>query len=90
MHAIINNVDFPFKVKIDKPVISETTHSLNAGDSFVLKLNQTEFIPVWVSSNKKVVTVSDDGTVKALKKGRATISTKINRVTYKCVVIVTE
>lgn len=90
MHAIINNVDFPFKVKIDKPVISETTHSLKAGDSFVLKLNQTEFVPVWVSSNKKVVTVSDDGTVKALKKGRATISTKINRVTYKCVVIVTE
>lgn len=90
IHAIVNNKDLVCRVKVDKPVISASTCTIKKGETYEIKLNQTEYNPVWTSSNKNVATVNEQGNITGIKKGRATISTKINRVTYRCVVVVTD
>ncbi len=79
----------PTKVTLNKKSISikaKATYKLTA------KLSPTKANPTtvtWTSNNKKVATVDKNGKVKAIKKGKATITaTTWNGKTTKCTVIV--
>ena len=57
-------------------------------DTFQLKISGTTKSVKWSSSKKKVATVSKTGKVTAKKPGKATITAKIGKKKYKCVVTV--
>ncbi len=70
-------------VKLDR-----TAASLCVGDSFKLQLTGTSKKPKWKSSAPKVVRVTSNGTVKALKAGNATVTATLNKKNYNCKVYV--
>lgn len=72
----VNATKLPLKVKQKTKALKVS--GLAKGDSIVS----------WKSGNKKVVTVSSKGTVKAKKKGKAVISVKSGSKTVKCKVTV--
>lgn len=67
---------------------------LKKGQSFTLKVKISPSNAIfknhriWRSSNKKVVTVSKNGKLKAKAKGKATISLRIRKKQAKCIVTV--
>lgn len=73
------------EAKID---LNKKSVTLDAGKSVQLKLTGTKKKVTWSSSNKKVVTVSSSGKVKAKGEGVATIRAKVGKKTYKCKVTV--
>ena len=77
------NAEAASKVKLNK-----TKLTLEVGKTATLKLKGAK-VKKWSSSNKKVVTVSSKGKVKAKKAGTATIKAKAkNGKIYKCKVTV--
>ena len=75
-----------------KMKLSKTKLSLKVGKSKTLKLKKgAKSIGrvKWKSSNKKVAVVSSKGKVKAKKAGKATITAKYKKKSYKCKVTVT-
>lgn len=62
--------------------------SLYAGDSYTLKLNNTNSKVKWYSSKKSIATVSSKGKVKAKKKGTCKIVAKVGKKKYTCKVTV--
>lgn len=75
----------------DTARLSETTLTLNAGDTHKLTIDKLAGRAVtWSSSNKKVATVKD-GKVTAIYMGKCTITAKVkNGKTYTCKVTVTD
>lgn len=71
-----------------KVKLSKTKAVLYVGKTITLKLKNNKKKIKWISSNKKVATVSSKGKVKAKKKGRATITAKVGKKKYKCKVMV--
>ena len=71
-----------------KPKLNKTKISVKTGKTYTLKVNGTTRMPKWKSSNKKVATVSSNGTVKGIKKGTAKITVTCNGVskTFKVTV----
>lgn len=64
--------------------ITNETYSIDAGQSFTLKLNGIKAKKVkWSSSNKSVATVNKKGVVKGIKKGKATITGKYKGLKFK-------
>ena len=64
--------------------ITNETYSIDAGQSFTLKLNGIKAKKVkWSSSNKSVATVSKKGVVKGIKKGKTTIIGKYKGLKFK-------
>ena len=53
-----------------------------------LKLIGTNQKGKWASNNKKVATVINDGKIKIIKKGKATITVKCNKKSYNCKLVV--
>ena len=79
------NANASSKVKLNK-----TNLTLEVGKTATLKLTGST-VKKWSSSDKKVVSVSTKGKVKAKKEGTATINAKAtNGKTYKCKVTVKE
>lgn len=78
------DVNAASKVKINK-----TKATINVGETVQLKVNGAKNVK-WVTSNKKVATVSSKGKVKGVKKGTATITAKVSKKKYKCKVTVKE
>ncbi len=70
-----------------KTKLSATKKTLYAGEQFALELTDAKGSVKWSSSNKKVATVKD-GLVVAVKNGKATISAKDSKKTYKCKITV--
>ena len=58
--------------------------TIYTGKTIRLKVNGTKNRIKWSSSNKKIVTVSQDGTIKGLKAGNATITAKVGKYSLKC------
>lgn len=54
------------------------------GNSLTLKVKNNKKKVSWSSSNKKVVTVSSKGVVKAIGKGNANVTAKISGKKYVC------
>lgn len=71
-----------------KPKINYTSKKVEVGDSFKLKLLNTTGGRNWVSSNKKIATVSSSGNVTGCNVGVVKISTKYEGITYACKVTV--
>lgn len=64
--------------------LTSDSYTLSQGKTLQLKINGVKAKKVkWKSSNKKIATVSKNGTVKAVKSGKATISGKYNGITFK-------
>ena len=64
--------------------LTTDSYTLSQGKTLQLKINGVKAKKVkWKSSNKKVATVSKNGTVKAVKSGKATISGKYKGITFK-------
>lgn len=68
--------------------LNSKTVYMAPGDTYQLKVVNTKKKVVWKSSNKKVVTVSGKGRLKAKKTGKATITARVKGKKLKCKVIV--
>lgn len=72
----------------NKPKLSNAKLKLGIDDSFILNLENNQSKIKWSSSDKKIATVSNNGTVKAKKVGTATITAKVGNKKYQCNVTV--
>lgn len=77
----------PHIISYAKSGINYTSKSIVVGKSTQLKV-KGEKVKKWSSSNKKVATVSNKGLVTGKKAGKATISAKTSKRTYRCKIIV--
>ena len=84
-----------FKVTVKNAALhlNQKTLSLQKGTPYTFKAyaNNTQLKATsvkWTASNKKIVSVSKNGTIKALKNGKAVITAKTSFGTAKCTVTV--
>lgn len=68
--------------------LNKSTLSLNVGKTYTLKLLNASGTVKWVSSNKKIVSITSKGIVKAISAGKATITAAYKDKKYKCSVTV--
>lgn len=66
------------------PKLNHTTLNMSTADAVTLKVLNTKKKVTWSSSNKKIVKVSQTGTLTPIWFGEATISAKIGNKTLKC------
>ena len=64
--------------------LSKKKLTMITDSTYQLKLTGATGTVKWLSSNKKIATVSKTGVVKALKKGTCTITAKVNNKSYNC------
>lgn len=69
------------KVQLNKIAVS-----IYVGKTYNLKLSGTKDNIKWSSSDKKIATVNSSGKVKGIKQGKVTITAKVGKNTYKCIV----
>lgn len=84
---------FKITVKNSTLNISKKSLSLQKGKTYTFKVyaNKTQLKATsvkWTTSNKKIVSVNKNGTIKALKNGKAVITAKTSFGTAKCTVTV--
>lgn len=84
-----------FKITVKNATLnlSQKSLSLQKGKTYTFKAyaNKTQLKATsvkWTTSNKKIVSVNKNGTIKALKNGKAVITAKTSFGTAKCTVIV--
>lgn len=68
--------------------LNKKSLTLTVGKTATLKVKGTKKKVVWISSNKKIATVTKKGKVTAKKKGTATIYAKVGKKKLKCKVTV--
>ncbi|MCR5250956.1 MAG: InlB B-repeat-containing protein [Lachnospiraceae bacterium] len=93
--AVIHFGDRSITVHVSKPSVKKsltlTVVSANESVSAKIDLTNPAGLPVyWHSAAPDVATVEQDGTVKAVGKGRAKITAYINGSAYNCTVTVKE
>lgn len=71
-----------------KSKINKTNLTLKIGKSYQLKIKGTKNKVKWSSSNKKIVSVTKKGKIKAKKLGKAKIYAKIKKRKLVCSVVV--
>lgn len=71
-----------------KIAINKKKATLYVGKNLSLKVNGTNKKVKWSSNKKSVATVSSRGKVTAKKAGKATVTAKIGKKKYKCVITV--
>ena len=86
--AKTSTVTWTYKIKVEKPNLSNTRLSVYTKTSKQLKLKGTSRKVTWSSSAPSVVSVNKKGKITARRTGKATISAKVNGVKYKCKVTV--
>ncbi len=84
----INGKAFEIWLKVSQVEISRRSYVGSRGKKLKLKIRGTGDKPVWTSSNKKVVKVSSDGTIRCRKKGNAVITASFGEVRVGCAVSV--
>ena len=57
-------------------------------DEGQLTLDGTNCVAIWSSSDENVLTVDNNGKVKGLRAGTATVTAKMGNVTVQCIVTV--
>lgn len=83
-----NAAKYSFNVKVNMPVISKKTVSMQTGANLTLKLKNTKLPVSWSSSDETVATV-ENGKVTALTAGTAVITATADNVDYSCELTVT-
>lgn len=71
-------------VKNPAPYINYYKATMYKGQKFRLRIMYSNKKTKWSSSNKKIATVSSNGTLKANQVGKCTITGKIGRKKYTC------
>lgn len=71
-----------------KVKLNRTNVTINVNQSYQLKVKGTARKVTWKSSNRKVAVVSRSGKVTGKKSGKAVITAKVNKKSYKCRVTV--
>ena len=61
---------------------------LVVGQSYQLSLTGTKKVPTWKTSDKKIVAVGKNGTVKGISKGTATVTATLGKSVFKCKITV--
>ena len=84
------NRKYTCKVKVEAPVLSKTSLSLDVGATATLTLTGNTQKVTWSSSNTTVATVSSKGKVTAKAAGTATIKAKVGHKTYSCALTVNQ
>ena len=77
-----------FTVTVKNPTLNKTKLTLKKGKSFTLKIKGGTGKITFKSSNKKIVSVSSKGKLKAVKKGKATITVSVSGIKLKCKITV--
>ena len=88
IRATVGGYTYSCYVYVETPKISKTALTIIQGEGATLSMKGTYQKVKWASSNKKVATVSEYGSVKAVKKGTADIIAKVGGVKYTCKVTV--
>lgn len=70
-----------------KPYMSQKQVLMKAGQKYTVKLKNAKSVK-WSSSDKKVLTVSSKGVIKAKKSGKAKVTTRYKGKKYRCSVTV--
>lgn len=83
-----NGVTLKCNVTVKNPKINATKKILKVKQSFNLKITGGVGKASFVSGNKKVATVNNNGKITAKKKGTATITVTTNGIRLKCKVTV--
>lgn len=79
-----NGVKYTCNVTVKSPSLNKKSIRLAVGDTFALQAKGTKIVSC-TSSAPKVAEISNDGTVTALEKGKATVFVKCkNGFTYAC------
>lgn len=86
--AKTSKVTWTYKIKVEKPKLSNTRLSVYTKTSKQLKLKGTSRKVTWSSSAPSVVSVNKKGKITARRTGKAIITAKVNGVKYKCKVTV--
>ena len=86
--AKTSKVTWTYKIKVEKPKLSNTRLSVYTKTSKQLKLKGTSRKVTWSSSAPSVASVNKKGKITARRTGKATITAKVNGVKYKCKVTV--
>lgn len=68
--------------------LNQTSATLYENDSLQLKVEGTKKKVTWKTSDKAVATVNSKGLVTAVKAGKATITAKVGKKSYKCSIVV--
>jgi uncharacterized protein YjdB len=84
--AKTSKVTWTYKIKVEKPKLSNTRLSVYTKTSKQLKLKGTSRKVTWSSSAPSVVSVNKKGKITARRTGKATITAKVNGVKYKVTV----
>ncbi len=71
-----------------KPKLNKTKVTISVNKTFKLKVKNIKGKIKWSSSNKRVVTVSKKGLIRAKKVGKSVVIAKIKKKKLKCNVIV--
>ena len=85
---IFTSLGFVTNVQAATVKLNKKTVTLKVGQTTTLKVKGTKKKVTWTSSNKKVVTVTKKGKIKAKKKGTATIYARVAKKKLKCRVTV--
>ncbi len=80
----VDGKSFKVNVKVETPSLNASTITVNKGQSYKLKLNNTSRKITWKSNNAAVATVNGKGVVTGKRKGEATITAKISDKTFSC------
>lgn len=73
-----------FKLTVKKPKLNKKSVTLAKGKSFKLKVTGQVGKATFKTSNKKIASVTKSGVIKAKKKGKATVTVKVNGISLKC------
>ena len=82
--AQVGNHKYTCKVKVETPKLSAKELYLEPGKQSKLTLSGTTKKVSWSTGDKKIATVSSDGTVTAKKQGYTTITAKVGSMEYEC------
>lgn len=78
------------KVTVKNPALNVTSKTMYNSGTLQLEVNGGSGKITYSTSDKAIATVSSSGKVKALKKGKCTITAKRNGVTMKCEITVSQ
>jgi uncharacterized protein YjdB len=91
--ATVDGVSKSCEVVVEKPIIALNSLELSLKKGTTATITATvssSILPVWSSSNSKIITVNTTGRVTALKKGTAYIYAAEDGVKVRCIIHVTE
>ena len=83
-----NGVKKTFTVTVKNPRLNATSKTLKKGKTFTIKVTGKIGKATFRSSDKKVAAVTSKGKVKAVSKGKASITVTANGVKLKCKITV--